>query len=111
MDPDIESTCSKEEVLRVIEVALLCTQAVPTMRPSMSRVVAMLTGDAEIIPSASRPAYIKDLQYNNVISGATGTGSTPVIVTTPILSHDSLAMSSAERECNSIIDSDRKRGR
>jgi hypothetical protein len=97
----------------VIEVALLCTQAVPTMRPSMSRVVAMLTGDAEIIPAASRPAYIKDLQYNNAISGATGTGSTPVIVTTPlhnsaesssILSHDSLTLSSAEGECNSIKD-------
>ena len=57
MDPEIESTCSKEEVLRVIEVALLCTQAAPTMRPSMSRVVAMLTGDVEINPSASRPGY------------------------------------------------------
>jgi hypothetical protein len=101
MDPDIESTCSKEEVLRVIEVALLCTQAVPTMRPKMSRVVAMLTGDAEIIPVASRPAYIKDLQYNNVIAGATSTGSTPLIATTPM--HNSKE-SSAERECHSIED-------
>jgi hypothetical protein len=52
MDPDLESTCLKEEVFRLIEVALLCTQAVPTMRPSMSRVVAMLTSDAEVIPAA-----------------------------------------------------------
>ena len=83
MDPDIDSTCSKEEVLRVIEVALLCTQAVPTMRPSMSRVVAMLTGDVEVIPAASRPGYIKDLQYNNALAGVTGTGSTPAVATTP----------------------------
>jgi len=110
MDPDIESTCSKEEVIRVIEVALLCTQALPTMRPSMSRVVAMLTGDVEVIP-ASRPGYIKDLQYSNAIAGATGIGSTPIPATTPmhnstqsssVLSHDSLTLSSAEGECHSI---------
>eukprot|EP00253_Pinus_taeda_P011902 PITA_11902 len=79
MDPDIESTCSKEEVLSVIEVALLCTQAVPTMRPSMSLVGAMLTRDVEVIPATSRPGYIKDLQYNNFIAGATSTDSTPVV--------------------------------
>jgi hypothetical protein len=101
MDPDLESTCSKEEVLRVVEVALLCTQAMPTMRPSMSRVVAMLTGDVKVIPAASRPGYIKDLQYNNVIAGATSTGSTSVIATTPM--HNSKE-SSAERECHSIED-------
>jgi len=78
MDPDIESTCSKE-VLSVIEVALLCTQAVPTMRPSMSLVGAMLTRDVEVIPATSRPGYIKDLQYNNFIAGATSTDSTPVV--------------------------------
>jgi predicted HAD superfamily phosphohydrolase len=83
IDPDIESTCSKEEVLRVIEVSLLCTQVVPTMRPSMSRVVALLTGDVQVIPSASRPRYIKDWQYNIAIAGATGTGSAPIIATTP----------------------------
>eukprot|EP00253_Pinus_taeda_P017303 PITA_17303 len=81
MDPEIESTCSEEEVLRVIKVALLCTQAVPTMRPSMSRVVAMLTGDVEINPPASRPGYIKDLQYNAAIAGS---GSTPVVATPPL---------------------------
>ena len=101
IDPDIESTCSKEEVLRVIEVSLLCTQAVPTMRPSMSRVVAMLTGKVQVIPSTSHPRYIKDWQYNIAIAGATGTGSTPVIATTPM--HNSKE-SSAERECDSIED-------
>jgi len=113
MDPDIESTCSEEEVLRVIEVALLCTQAVPTTRPPMSRVVAMLTGDVEVIPAASRPGYIQDMQYNNSITGATGTGITHVIATTPmdditerslILGHDSLTLFSTERDCNSIKD-------
>ena len=100
MDRDIESTCSKEDVLRVIEVALLCTQAVPTKRPSMSRIVAMLTGDVQVIPAASRPGYIKDLQF----AAATSSGSTSVVATTPmsnitesslILNHDSSTLSSA----------------
>ncbi|GLJ53477.1 hypothetical protein SUGI_1140780 [Cryptomeria japonica] len=68
MDPELRSTYIEEEVLRVIAVALLCTQAVPTMRPSMSRVVAMLTGDVEEIPVASRPGYITDWQYNNYLA-------------------------------------------
>ncbi|KAH9556135.1 hypothetical protein CY35_07G010800 [Sphagnum magellanicum] len=33
----------EEEVMRVIEVALLCTQSVGTMRPTMTRVVELLT--------------------------------------------------------------------
>ncbi|GLJ53485.1 hypothetical protein SUGI_1140960 [Cryptomeria japonica] len=65
MDPQLRTTYVEEEVIRVIAVALLCTQALPAMRPSMSRVVAMLTGDVEEIPVASRPGYITDWQYNN----------------------------------------------
>ncbi|GLJ53479.1 hypothetical protein SUGI_1140820 [Cryptomeria japonica] len=65
MDPQLRTTYVEEEVLGVIAVALLCTQALPAMRPSMSRVVAMLTGDVEEIPVASRPGYITDWQYNN----------------------------------------------
>jgi hypothetical protein len=34
--------------MRVVEVALLCTQSVGTMRPTMTRVVELLTGGGEI---------------------------------------------------------------
>ncbi|XP_057843961.2 probable LRR receptor-like serine/threonine-protein kinase At1g56130 isoform X2 [Cryptomeria japonica] len=68
MDPELRPTCIEEEVLRLIAVALLCTQALPAMRPPMSRVVAMLTGDVEEIPIVSRPGYITDWQYNNYIA-------------------------------------------
>jgi len=107
MDPDIESTCSKEEVLRVIEVALLCTQAVPTMRPSMSRVVAMLTSDTEGIPAATRPGYIKDFQYNKDIEGVK-MATIPMQRSTdnsPIFSHSlTSTLSSAETEITSKTD-------
>jgi len=34
--------CDAEEVKRIIEIALLCTQATATMRPTMSAVVLLL---------------------------------------------------------------------
>ncbi|KAF7152708.1 hypothetical protein RHSIM_Rhsim01G0036400 [Rhododendron simsii] len=47
----------EEEVKRVIGVALLCTQTSPQQRPSMPRVVAMLSGDIEVSAVTSRPGY------------------------------------------------------
>ncbi|XP_057856581.1 probable LRR receptor-like serine/threonine-protein kinase At1g07650 isoform X3 [Cryptomeria japonica] len=49
---------SKEEVLRVINVGLLCTHESPSQRPSMSTVVGMLEGKIEALVSHSRPSYI-----------------------------------------------------
>ncbi|CAK9213211.1 unnamed protein product [Sphagnum troendelagicum] len=48
MDPSLLEgiSYSEEEALRVVTIALLCTQSEPTMRPTMTRVVAMLVGDA-----------------------------------------------------------------
>ncbi|KAG5548375.1 hypothetical protein RHGRI_013914 [Rhododendron griersonianum] len=50
----------EEEVKRVIGVALLCTQTSPQQRPSMPRVVAMLSGDIEVSAVTSRPGYFTD---------------------------------------------------
>jgi serine/threonine protein kinase len=54
---------NEEEVKRVIGVALLCTQTSPNLRPSMSRVVAMLSGDIEVSNSA-RPGYLTDWKFD-----------------------------------------------
>ncbi|PWZ38829.1 putative LRR receptor-like serine/threonine-protein kinase [Zea mays] len=50
------------EVLRVIRVALHCTQGSPHKRPSMSRVVAMLNGDADAAEDVAKPSYITEWQ-------------------------------------------------
>ncbi|XP_058070893.1 probable LRR receptor-like serine/threonine-protein kinase At1g56130 [Magnolia sinica] len=65
IDPAL-SEFSEEEAVRVIGVALLCTQASPTLRPPMSRVVAMLSGDVEVGIATSRPGYLSDWQFNDV---------------------------------------------
>ena len=50
---------------RVIGIALLCTQTSPMQRPSMSRVVAMLSGDTEVSRVASKPGYLTDRNFDD----------------------------------------------
>ncbi|KAK1589578.1 hypothetical protein Q3G72_035399 [Acer saccharum] len=62
---------NEEEVKRMIGVALLCTQTLPSLRPPMSRVVAMLCGDMEVSPVTTKPGYLTDWKYDDT----TTTGS------------------------------------
>ena len=49
VDPRLEFKSKFEkEILRVIQVALLCTNPSPALRPTMSTVVSMLEGRAEV---------------------------------------------------------------
>nr|XP_043635295.1 G-type lectin S-receptor-like serine/threonine-protein kinase At1g11330 isoform X2 [Erigeron canadensis] len=54
------SEYDENEVRRVLKVALLCTQTSPTQRPSMSQVVAILSGDIEATGVITRPEYLVD---------------------------------------------------
>ncbi|KAL9662304.1 hypothetical protein QQ045_027137 [Rhodiola kirilowii] len=65
VDPRLSSDFNAEEVKRVIGIALLCTQTSPSMRPSMSRVVAMLSGDTEVPPVLSKPMYLTDWNFTD----------------------------------------------
>ncbi|GLT51142.1 hypothetical protein SLA2020_245720 [Shorea laevis] len=56
----------ENEALRMIRVGLLCTQASPMMRPPMSRVIAMLSGDIKVSPVASKPSYLTDWDFEDV---------------------------------------------
>ncbi|KAH8940794.1 hypothetical protein BDL97_14G003900 [Sphagnum fallax] len=61
---------SEEEAMRVIEVALLCTQSVGMMRPTMTRVVELLTGGAEIeIPEVAGSAKPRLFTLNSLRPG------------------------------------------
>ncbi|XP_019051666.1 PREDICTED: probable LRR receptor-like serine/threonine-protein kinase At1g56140 [Nelumbo nucifera] len=67
VDPKL-SEFDEGEVLRLIGIALLCTQTSPALRPSMSRVVAMLSGDIEVSTITSKPSYLTDWQFNDITS-------------------------------------------
>ncbi|KAH1121310.1 hypothetical protein J1N35_004470 [Gossypium stocksii] len=97
------SEFEEEEVKRVIGIALLCTQTSPLQRPSMSRVVAMLSGDTDVSREVSKPGYLTDWKFDDTTSfisnvatrasdtsyGSTGIAagaeSSPVNLTKPML--------------------------
>ncbi|GLJ38801.1 hypothetical protein SUGI_0790920 [Cryptomeria japonica] len=82
-DPKLElgtlSENEQREILRVIHIALLCTQGSPTKRPSMFNVVSMLTNDLEISDVPTPPALLD-------LSTATPEAS-------PLTSHGSISLS------------------
>lgn len=57
VDPDLGSQYSTEEVMVMLNVALLCTNASPTLRPTMSQVVSMIEGWTDIQDLLSDPGY------------------------------------------------------
>ncbi|KAG6782952.1 hypothetical protein POTOM_012379 [Populus tomentosa] len=80
MDPSV-TEFDENEALRVIGVALLCTQASPAMRPTMSRVVAMFTGDIEVSTVTSKPSYLTDMDFKDITSSFS-TENTPASAST-----------------------------
>eukprot|EP00253_Pinus_taeda_P023464 PITA_23464 len=57
VDPNIEENLM-EEVVRVVHIALLCTQASATLRPSMSKLIMFLNSKDINIPAATQPPFI-----------------------------------------------------
>ncbi|KAH9288585.1 hypothetical protein KI387_032702 [Taxus chinensis] len=79
-----ESEPSKEEVLKVIHIALLCTQGAPESRPSMSKVVSMLTSNSEILVQPTPPAFIDFICNSESINSAWMDSSTVASSQAPI---------------------------
>ncbi|CAA0291890.1 unnamed protein product [Arabidopsis thaliana] len=50
VDPDLGTSFSKKEAMRMLNIALLCTNPSPTLRPPMSSVVSMLEGKIKVQP-------------------------------------------------------------
>ncbi|KAL2455620.1 Cysteine-rich receptor-like protein kinase 2 [Forsythia ovata] len=48
----------KKEILRVVHVGLLCTQEIPSLRPSMSKAIEMLVMKEKHLPTPTNPPYI-----------------------------------------------------
>ncbi|KAL5841343.1 hypothetical protein ACOSQ3_011946 [Xanthoceras sorbifolium] len=56
VDPNLEDKFNKEEAEKMIRVALLCSNADPAVRPTMSEVVSMLEARATVQEVASNPS-------------------------------------------------------
>uniref|UniRef100_A0A7N0TJR2 non-specific serine/threonine protein kinase n=1 Tax=Kalanchoe fedtschenkoi TaxID=63787 RepID=A0A7N0TJR2_KALFE len=60
VDPDLGSDYSSEEAMTMLNVALLCTNASPSLRPTMSQVISMLEGKTAIQELLSDPGFSTD---------------------------------------------------
>ncbi|XP_008781331.3 cysteine-rich receptor-like protein kinase 2 [Phoenix dactylifera] len=58
LDPNLQDQCSEEQAIKVFHVGLLCTQASPSLRPPMWKVVEMLRSNSKDLPLPTRPPFI-----------------------------------------------------
>ncbi|KAJ9183029.1 hypothetical protein P3X46_006948 [Hevea brasiliensis] len=64
VDPNLGSNYSKQEAMRVLNLALLCTNPSPTLRPSMSSVVSMVEGKIPVqAPIIKRGSMDQDARF------------------------------------------------
>ena len=78
MDPTLEETCSTSELVRCVQVALLCVQENAADRPTMSDVVSMLGSDVSILPEPKQSSLssctrqsANEMPDNSSINGVT----------------------------------------
>ena len=71
-DSSIMDTCLPDEILLCIQVALLCVQENPDIRPHMAYVVLSLENRSTTLPKPNQPAYftqrsteMEQIIYNN----------------------------------------------
>ncbi|TQE00748.1 hypothetical protein C1H46_013687 [Malus baccata] len=68
VDPMLGSEFNEEEAMRMIKVALLCTNRSPTLRPTMSAVVSMLEGRAIVreLLNANSSIYSDEVRFKSL---------------------------------------------
>ncbi|VFQ88577.1 unnamed protein product [Cuscuta campestris] len=62
MDPSIFSSCVPQQVLRCIQIGLLCVQDLAVHRPNMSAVVLFLETDNVALPAPRPPTYTASMR-------------------------------------------------
>ncbi|XP_076884411.1 uncharacterized protein LOC143533543 [Bidens hawaiensis] len=113
IDPSL-SSFNEQEATRMVGVALLCVQASPSLRPAMSRVITMLSGDVEIL------AVTTDWDFNDttntfddeepmscesttMMTATTNTTSTGIIPVPTLDTIKSSVLTFAQFNCNSTL--------
>ncbi|KAK9155997.1 hypothetical protein Sjap_003477 [Stephania japonica] len=66
MDTALEESCITSDVLKCIQVGLLCVQQLPKDRPSMSSVVSMLSSETASLPQPILPGYFTETSIDVV---------------------------------------------
>jgi len=75
IDPEVKHTCDKKQAILLMRVALLCTQDAPNLRPTMSRIIGMLTRETPVTEVPKKPSILTIQTFNDRSSRATSTAS------------------------------------
>ncbi|XP_057796590.1 G-type lectin S-receptor-like serine/threonine-protein kinase At4g03230 isoform X2 [Salvia miltiorrhiza] len=73
IDPTLSESCEKSEVIKCINIGLLCVQEDPNERPSMSTVVIMLGSETSPLPLPTQPAFVVRRRLSTVSSSSSST--------------------------------------
>jgi len=57
LDPSLRDSYSRDEVLRCIQIGLLCVQEDPANRPTMASILLTLNNGSVTLPSPQEPAF------------------------------------------------------
>ena len=71
MDPSLEESYIESQVLRRIQVGLLCVQKFPADRPTMASVVFGQANDGAKLPWPKQPGFFIERSSNDVNSTST----------------------------------------
>ncbi|XP_021677946.2 cysteine-rich receptor-like protein kinase 44 [Hevea brasiliensis] len=69
IDPILIGAASTPDILRCIQIGLLCVQADAGKRPTMASVVLMLDSCSVALPALSEPAYFVYSEHMSILSG------------------------------------------
>ncbi|XP_021275178.1 probable LRR receptor-like serine/threonine-protein kinase At1g07650 isoform X2 [Herrania umbratica] len=104
VDPDLGSEYSSEEAMVMLNVALLCTNASPTLRPTMSQVVSMLEGRTAVQDILSDPGFSSiNSKFKALVNHFWQNPSQTIILSSNGPNTDSLRSNIEEAEENSQL--------
>ncbi|PPD73537.1 hypothetical protein GOBAR_DD29541 [Gossypium barbadense] len=69
MDPTLRDSYVSDEVIRCIQIGLLCVQQNPKSRPTMARIVPMLSSSDITLPPPQHPAFFFGTKTRGSTSG------------------------------------------
>lgn len=69
-DPTLGETCDASQVMKCINIGLLCVQEYPRDRPTMSNVVVMLDSEVYPLPPPTQPAFVMRRRLSVVSSSS-----------------------------------------
>ncbi|KAF8043099.1 LOW QUALITY PROTEIN: hypothetical protein BT93_A1446 [Corymbia citriodora subsp. variegata] len=82
MDRVLHETYNRDQVLKCINMALLCVQEDPSDRPTMSDAVFMLGSETAILPAPKKPAFAIRMGISTTSSSSSKPESNAVLSTT-----------------------------